>query len=122
MKRRAFQKPASQLLCLLLDRESHECGGGQTGWCQEGQREGIASGCPRVLLGKKGGSAVTHLSSQERMKKQKKAAASEEDDSGVEVYYREGEEETETRVLLAVRDSIAWGRRAALGRGVLDPA
>ncbi|XP_039727234.1 protein RRP5 homolog isoform X2 [Pteropus medius] len=42
---------------------------------------------------------------QERMKKQKKAAASEEDDSGVEVYYREGEEETETRVLLAEKQT-----------------
>lgn len=40
-------------------------------------------------------------SEQERVKKkQKKAAPSEEDDSGVEVYYREGEEEIEeTRVL-----------------------
>lgn len=85
-------------------------------------RRGRGKGCPRVVLGKKGGSAVTHLSSQERVKKQKKAALSEEDDSGVEVYYREGEEEIETRVLPTVRDSIAWGRRAAPGRGVLDPA
>lgn len=122
MKRRAFQKLASQLLCLLLDGEQREGGGGQTGWCQEGQREGIAPGCPRVLLGKKHGSAVTHLSSQERVKKQKKAAPSEEDDSGVEVYYREGEEEIETRALPTVRDSITWGRRASSGRGVLDSA
>ncbi|XP_057591488.1 protein RRP5 homolog isoform X2 [Hippopotamus amphibius kiboko] len=33
-------------------------------------------------------------------KKQKKAAPSEEDDSGVEVYYREGEEEMEDRTVL----------------------
>lgn len=40
-------------------------------------------------------------------KKQKKAAPSEEDDSGVEVYYREGEEEVEEMsVLPKVRDSI----------------
>lgn len=40
-------------------------------------------------------------SEQERMnKKQKKAAPSEEDDSGVEVYYREGEEEIEEMSVL----------------------
>ncbi|XP_032986420.1 protein RRP5 homolog isoform X3 [Rhinolophus ferrumequinum] len=40
-------------------------------------------------------------SEQERMnKKQKKAAPSEEDDSGVEVYYREGEEEIEETSVL----------------------
>lgn len=40
-------------------------------------------------------------------KKQKTAAPAEEDDSGVEVYYREGEEEREeTSVLPRVRDSI----------------
>lgn len=39
-------------------------------------------------------------------KRQKKANLLEEDDSGVEVYYREGEEEIEeTKVLLRVRAS-----------------
>lgn len=54
-------------------------------------------------------------------KKQKKAAPSEEDDSGVEVYYREGEEEIEeTSVLPKVRDSFDWGRKGCSGEGALD--
>lgn len=50
---------------------------------------------------------------QERVnKKKKKAAPSEEDDSGVEVYYREGEEEIEEMsVPSKVRGSIKGGRR-----------
>lgn len=49
-------------------------------------------------------------------KKQKKAAPSEEDDSGVEVYYREGEEEVEERsVLPKVRVSIDGERRRPWG-------
>lgn len=64
-----------------------------------------------MLLGKKGGLAFSHLSSQEGAnKKQKKAAPAEEDDSGVEVYYREGEEEIEeASVLPRVRDGTEWG-------------
>lgn len=49
-------------------------------------------------------------------KKQKKAAAPEEDDSGVEVYYREGEEDgEEMSVLPKVRDSFDGGRRDCSG-------
>lgn len=49
-------------------------------------------------------------------KKQKEAAPSEEDDSGVEVYYREGEEEgEEMSVLPKVRDSLHGGRRGCSG-------
>lgn len=60
-----------------------------------------------------------HLSSQERVnKKQKKAAPSEGDDSGVEVYYREGEEEIEeTSVLPKVRDHTCSGREGSSGEG-----
>lgn len=51
-------------------------------------------------------------------KKQKKVAPSEEDDSGVEVYYREGDEEMEEMsVLPKVRDSAEWGRRGCAGEG-----
>lgn len=47
------------------------------------------------------------LSSQEiGNKKQKKAALSEEDDSGVEVYYREGEEAEEMSMLPKVRGGM----------------
>lgn len=79
----------------------------------------VLSSAAQGLLGKKGGLAFSHPSSQERMnKKQKKAAPSEEDDSGVEVYYREGEEEIEEMsVLPKVRDSFGGGK-AALGRGL----
>lgn len=51
-------------------------------------------------------------------KKQKKVAPSEEDDSGVEVYYREGEEEMEEMsVLPKVRDSAEWERTGCAGEG-----
>lgn len=72
---------------------------------------------PQGAPGQEGRSAVTCLSSQERAKKQKKAAPSEEDDSGVEVYYREGEEEIETRVLPTVRDSNRTGAESCPGEG-----
>lgn len=58
--------------------------------------------------------ALSCLLSQERAnKKQKKAALAEEDDSGVEVYYREGEEEMEEiSVLPQVRGRLLWGGEA----------
>lgn len=112
-ERQSRSGAAGQLPRLLSDFES---GGQALRGCQEGQKEGAALGCLGVLLGEKGGSAFSHLSSQERVnKKQKTAAPAEEDDSGVEVYYREGEEETEaTSVLPRVRDSSARGVKAAL--------
>lgn len=68
-----------------------------------------------MLLGKLGSSAFSCVSSQERAnKKQKKAAPAEEEDSGVEVYYREGEEEMEE---ISVLPKV---RGAALGKGGLD--
>ena len=58
------------------------------------------------------------LSSQEiGNKKQKKAALSEEDDSGVEVYYREGEEAEEMSMLTKVRGG-GVGEEGCSGRRV----
>lgn len=55
-------------------------------------------------------------------KKQRRDAPSEEDDSGVEVYYREGEEEiAERSVLPKVRGRTERGHAgAAPGRAALD--
>lgn len=54
-------------------------------------------------------------------KKQKKAALSEEDDSGVEVYYREGEEEVEEMsVLPKVRGGGAGEEAAPGGRSLVS--
>ena len=110
---RASQTPRG----LLSDREQCDFGAGR--WmvpagAEEGALPQAASGFPWA------GRVACHLSlssSQEGVKKkQKKAAPSEEDDSGVEVYYREGEEEVEERsVLPKVRVSIDGERRRPWG-------
>uniref|UniRef100_A0A8C0KD36 Protein RRP5 homolog n=1 Tax=Canis lupus dingo TaxID=286419 RepID=A0A8C0KD36_CANLU len=95
--------PASLGLPLLKQEERTEEG-------QEGvQLLGEEKKEPQKLQAKKQGKRRRRESAgeQERVnKKQKKAAPSEEDDSGVEVYYREGEEEVEEMsVLPKVRDT-----------------
>lgn len=59
------------------------------------------------------------LSSQEiGSKKQKKAVLPEEDDSGVEVYYREGEEEAEEMSMLPKVRGSGVAEEGAPGRRV----
>lgn len=69
---------------------------------------------PKSAPGQVGRLDIFLPSSQERAnKKQKKAAPAEEDDSGVEVYYREGEEEMEEiSVPPKVRARLLWGGEA----------
>lgn len=80
-----------------------------TGWCGE-QRDSIQ-------LGARGGAwAFPHLMFQERVnKRQKKTAPTEEDDSGVEVYYREGEEEIEETKVQPKVKANPWFRERMWG-------
>lgn len=82
-------------------------------WALGGAERAKGGHCPGLPAGPPGQEGwlgtFSHLSFQERVnKKQKKAAPSEEDDSGIEVYYREGEDDRVEKmsVLPKVRDSI----------------
>ena len=112
VRRRSFQKPPAAASPQPLGLRAAEFGWG-TGCCW---RAGI-----KHPLGHEAQHRPCLPSQEIGNKKQKKAALSEEDDSGVEVYYREGEEEVEEMsVLPKVRGGGAGEEAAPGGRSLVS--